>query len=76
MAELRAYCHIDRMQPQFASLFASSCRGFLSVEGMASLFVEILPGVVINRYLAEGHQFQTGRDDCGKTLWYDGDSLV
>jgi hypothetical protein len=37
------------MQSQFASLFASACRGFLSVEGMASLFVEILPGVEINR---------------------------
>jgi hypothetical protein len=37
------------MQPQFASLFASACRGFLSVEGMASLFVEVLPGVEINR---------------------------
>ena len=49
MAELRAFCHIDRMQPQFASLFASACRGFLSVEGMASLFVEVLPGVIINR---------------------------
>ena len=49
MAELRAFCHIDRMQPQFASLFASACRGFLSVEGMASLFVEVLPGVEINR---------------------------
>ena len=49
MAELRAYCHIDRMQPQFASLFASKCRGFLSVEGMASLFVEVLPGIEINR---------------------------
>lgn len=49
MAELRAFCHLDRMQPQFASLFASSCRGFLSVEGMASLFVEVLPGVEINR---------------------------
>jgi len=49
MAELRAFCHLDRMQPQFASLFASACRGFLSVEGMASLFVEVLPGVEINR---------------------------
>jgi hypothetical protein len=37
------------MQSQFASLFASACRGFLSVEGMASLFVEVLPGVEINR---------------------------
>ncbi len=49
MAELRAYCQVDRMQPQFASLFASSCRGFLSVEGMASLFLEIVPGIEINR---------------------------
>lgn len=49
MAELRAFCHVDRMQPQFASLFASSCRGFLSVEGMASLFLEIVPGIEINR---------------------------
>jgi hypothetical protein len=37
------------MQPQFASLFASRCRGFLSVEGMASLFVEVVPGIEINR---------------------------
>jgi hypothetical protein len=49
MAELRAYCYLDRLQPQFASLFASTCRGFLSVEGMASLFVEVVPGVEINR---------------------------
>ncbi|UCE51542.1 MAG: hypothetical protein JSV31_20085 [Desulfobacterales bacterium] len=49
MAELRAYCYLDRLQPQFASLFASACRGFLSVEGMASLFVEVVPGIEINR---------------------------
>ena len=49
MAELRAYCDLDRLQPQFSSLFASACRGFLSVEGMASLFVEIAPGIEINR---------------------------
>ncbi|MDM8556819.1 hypothetical protein QUF75_19000 [Desulfococcaceae bacterium HSG7] len=49
MAELRAYCHLDRMQPQFASLFSSSCRGFLAVEGMASLFIEVVPGMEINR---------------------------
>ena len=49
MAELRAYCHLDRLQPQFASLFACRCRGFLSVEGMASLFVEGVPGIEINR---------------------------
>jgi hypothetical protein len=49
MAELRAYCYLDRLQPQFASLFATRCRGFLSVEGMASLFVEVVPGIEINR---------------------------
>ena len=49
MAELRAYCHLDRLQPQFASLFACRCRGFLPVEGMASLYVEVVPGIDINR---------------------------
>lgn len=49
MAELRAYCHLDRLQPQFASAFACKCRGFLPVEGMASLFVEVLPGIEINQ---------------------------
>ncbi len=49
MAELRAYCYLDRLQPQFASLFASACRGFLAVEGMAALFVEVAPGIEINR---------------------------
>lgn len=48
MGELRAYCHLDRLQPQFASLFATRCRGFLSVEGMASLFVEVVPGIEVN----------------------------
>ena len=49
MVELRAYCQLDRLQPQFSSLLASRCRGFMPVEGMASLFVEIAPGVEINR---------------------------
>lgn len=49
MAELRVYCYLNRLQPQFASLFASACRGFLSVEGMAALFVEVAPGIEINR---------------------------
>lgn len=49
MAELRVYCYLDRMQPQFASFFACTARGFLPVEGMASLFIEVVPGVEINR---------------------------
>jgi len=49
MTTLRVYCYLDRMQPQFASFFACTARGFLPVEGMASLFVEVVPGVEINR---------------------------
>jgi hypothetical protein len=49
MPELRAYCHLDRLQPQFTSVFACKCRGFLPVEGMAALFVEVIPGIEINR---------------------------
>jgi len=49
MTELRAYCYLDRLQPQFASLFACKCRGYLPVEGMASLFIEVEPGIEITR---------------------------
>ncbi len=49
MPELRAFCHLDKLQPQFASVFACKCRGFLPIEGMASLFVEVIPGIEINR---------------------------
>ncbi len=49
MVELRVHCYLDRLQPQFSSLFAAKCRGFLPVEGMAALFLEIAPGIEINR---------------------------
>jgi ethanolamine utilization microcompartment shell protein EutL len=42
--ELRAYCYIDRMQPQFASFVGTVTQGDLPVEGMASLYVEMAPG--------------------------------
>ncbi len=47
--ELRAFTFLDSMQPAFASFVATTCRGFLPVEGQASLFVEIAPGIAINR---------------------------
>jgi hypothetical protein len=42
--ELRAYCYLDRMQPQYAAFVGSITQGDLPVEGMASLYVEMAPG--------------------------------
>lgn len=49
MVDLRAYCVIDSLQPQFASFQATIAQGFLPRVGQASLFVEIAPGIEINR---------------------------
>lgn len=49
MAELRTYCFLDILQPQFASFVASTGRGFLPVERQAALYVEVAPGIEINR---------------------------
>ena len=37
------------MQPQFASFTATIAQGFLPTQGMAALYVEIAPGIEINR---------------------------
>lgn len=42
--ELRAYCYLDRMQPQYAAFVGTITQGDLPIEGMASLFVEMAPG--------------------------------
>jgi ethanolamine utilization microcompartment shell protein EutS len=47
--DLRAYVFLDSLQPQFASFMATVSQGFLPVAGQASLFVEISPGIEINR---------------------------
>jgi hypothetical protein len=49
MAELRTYCFLDILQPQFAAYIASTAKGYLPVEGQAALFVEVAPGIEINR---------------------------
>jgi hypothetical protein len=46
---LRTYTFIDALQPQLASFMGKTARGFLPLPGMASLFVEIAPGIAINR---------------------------
>ena len=47
--ELRTFVFLDSMQPQFASFVATTSRGYLPVEYQASLFVEVAPGIAINR---------------------------
>lgn len=49
MADLRSYIFLDSLQPQVASFFATVSGGFLPIAGQASLFVEISPGMEINR---------------------------
>ena len=46
---LRTYSFLDALQPQLASFIGKTARGFLPLPGMASLFVEISPGIAINR---------------------------
>lgn len=47
--ELRAYTFLDSMQPAFAAYVGTTARGFLPVQGQAALYVEIAPGIAINR---------------------------
>ncbi|MCU0612336.1 MAG: hypothetical protein MUE60_11175 [Candidatus Eisenbacteria bacterium] len=49
MVELRAYAFLDSLQAQFASFLATVAQGFLPTQGQASLFVEVSPGIEINR---------------------------
>jgi hypothetical protein len=49
--ELRAYVFLDSLQPQIAAYIGSTAFGFLPVPGVASLFVEIAPGLPINRVM-------------------------
>ena len=49
MVDLRAFVFLDSLQPQYASFLATVSRGYLPRVGQASLFVEIAPGMEINR---------------------------
>lgn len=42
--ELRAYCYLNRMQPQFAAFVGTITQGDLPIEGMAALYIEVAPG--------------------------------
>lgn len=49
MVDLRSYVFLDSIQPQYAAFLGTVAQGFLPVAGMASLYVEISPGIEINR---------------------------
>lgn len=42
--QLRVYCYLDRMQPQYAAFVGTITQGDLPTEGMAALYVEVAPG--------------------------------
>ena len=46
---LRTYVFLDSLQPQLASFIGTTARGFLPVAGVASMFIETAPGLIINR---------------------------
>lgn len=47
--DLRTYIFLDSLQPQLTTFIGKTSRGFLPLPGMASLFIEIAPGIAINR---------------------------
>lgn len=47
--ELRSYVYIDRLQSQHAAYLGTVAIGFLPLPGDASLWIEISPGIEINR---------------------------
>jgi len=49
MVTLRTFTFVDSLQPQLASYMGKTAKGFLPVPGQASLWVEIAPGIAINR---------------------------
>jgi hypothetical protein len=48
---LRTYVFLDDLQPQLAAFIGTTARGFLPVAGVASMFIETAPGLIINRIM-------------------------
>jgi hypothetical protein len=47
--DLRSYVFLDSLQPQHAAFLGTVARGFLPLPNDASLWIEISPGIEINR---------------------------
>lgn len=48
---LRAFVFLDSLQPQLAAHVCTTSRGYFPVPGVASLYVEIAPGMEIHRVI-------------------------
>ena len=46
--DLRCFTYIDILQPQTAGFLGTVSQGYLPLEGQASLFIEVAPGMDIN----------------------------
>lgn len=49
--ELRAAVHLDQMQAQFAATSAANSDGYFPVAGESAFWLEVQPGIVVNRLL-------------------------
>ncbi len=49
MIDLRSYVFLDSIQPQHAAFLGTVAKGFLPVRHQASLFIEVSPGIAVNR---------------------------
>ena len=49
--ELRGALVIDEMQPQFAATVAANSDGYFPVAGESAFWLEVRPGIVVNRLL-------------------------
>ncbi len=49
--ELRGALVIDEMQPQFAATVAANTEGYFPVTGESAFWLEVRPGIVVNRLL-------------------------
>ena len=47
--DLRAYVFLDSLQAQYAAFLGTVAQGFLPLPGDASLYIEVSPGIEINR---------------------------
>ena len=47
--DLRSYVFLDNLQPQYAAFLGTTAQGFLPLAGDACLYIEISPGIEINR---------------------------
>lgn len=45
--QLRAFCYLDRLQPQFAAFVGTIADGSPAVEGMSSIYVELSPSNLV-----------------------------